>query len=154
MSKHESLKPNAHVSAGGVTFGNDLDYRHRGRPLPDGEPRSRPRDRIRAEGDGRATRLRLVFKASFDKANRTSLAGRRGIGLAAALPVFRRDPRVAGASVVTDVHEASQCAVVGEVVDILQIPAFLFRQTDLLIAAAQTGRVVKIRRVSSSHPGT
>jgi 2-dehydro-3-deoxyphosphooctonate aldolase (KDO 8-P synthase) len=95
-----------------------------------------------------ATRLGigLVYKTSFDKANRTSLAGKRGIGLDAALPVFAEIREKFGLPIVTDVHEAAQCAAVGEVVDILQIPAFLCRQTDLLIAAAKTGRVVKIKK--------
>ncbi|MCH9807490.1 MAG: 3-deoxy-8-phosphooctulonate synthase [Alphaproteobacteria bacterium] len=88
----------------------------------------------------------LVFKASFDKANRTSLSGKRGIGLDAALEVFAEIKDSLGLAVLTDVHEAGQCEAVGEVVDVLQIPAFLCRQTDLLIAAAQTGRVVKIKK--------
>lgn len=88
----------------------------------------------------------LVYKTSFDKANRTSLAGKRGAGLEAALPIFadlRRDLEV---PVLTDVHTEEQCAIVGEVVDILQIPAFLSRQTDLLIAAAGTGKVVNVKK--------
>lgn len=87
-----------------------------------------------------------VFKASFDKANRTSLSGRRGIGLAGALPVFDEVSRQFDVAVLTDVHTEEQCAEVGSVCDILQIPAFLCRQTDLLIAAAQTGRVVNIKK--------
>src|ERR1700754_4302304 len=88
----------------------------------------------------------LVYKTSFDKANRTSLTGKRGIGLAGALPVFGEIRESLGLPVVTDVHEAGQCARLAEVVDILQIPAFLCRQTDLLIAAAKTGRVVKVKK--------
>jgi 2-dehydro-3-deoxyphosphooctonate aldolase (KDO 8-P synthase) len=88
----------------------------------------------------------LVYKSSFDKANRTSLSGKRGIGLDAALPVFAEIRESLGLPVVTDVHEAGQCALVAPVVDVLQIPAFLCRQTDLLIAAAETGRVVKIKK--------
>ncbi|MGL4494448.1 MAG: 3-deoxy-8-phosphooctulonate synthase [Beijerinckiaceae bacterium] len=88
----------------------------------------------------------LVYKSSFDKANRTSLSGARGIGLKAALPVFAEIRETLGLPVVTDVHEASQCAAVAEAVDILQIPAFLCRQTDLLIAAAQTGRTVNVKK--------
>ncbi len=87
-----------------------------------------------------------VFKASFDKANRTSLSGRRGIGLAGALPVFDEISRQFDVPVLTDVHTEAQCAEVGSVCDILQIPAFLCRQTDLLIAAADTGRVVNIKK--------
>ncbi len=88
----------------------------------------------------------LVFKTSFDKANRTNLSGRRGAGLEAALPVFAEIRETLGLPVLTDVHEAGQCAVVSEAVDILQIPAFLCRQTDLLVAAAQTGRVVNVKK--------
>jgi 2-dehydro-3-deoxyphosphooctonate aldolase (KDO 8-P synthase) len=88
----------------------------------------------------------LVFKASFDKANRTSVRGERGMGLDAALPVFAEIRERTGLPVLTDVHEASQCARVAEVVDVLQIPAFLCRQTDLLVAAAKTGRVVNVKK--------
>lgn len=88
----------------------------------------------------------LVYKSSFDKANRTSLSGRRGIGLEAALPVFAEIRERFGLPIVTDVHEVAQCAAVAEVADVLQIPAFLCRQTDLLVAAAKTGRVVKIKK--------
>lgn len=90
--------------------------------------------------------LGLVYKSSFDKANRTSLTGKRGIGLDAALPVFAEIRETLGLPVVTDVHDVAQCAILAEVVDILQIPAFLCRQTDLLIAAAKTGRIVKIKK--------
>ncbi|MDP8249423.1 3-deoxy-8-phosphooctulonate synthase [Pseudochrobactrum saccharolyticum] len=88
----------------------------------------------------------LVYKSSFDKANRTSLKGQRGIGLEKALEVFSDLKKDFGFPVLTDVHTEEQCAVVGEVVDVLQIPAFLCRQTDLLIAAANTGRVVNIKK--------
>jgi 2-dehydro-3-deoxyphosphooctonate aldolase (KDO 8-P synthase) len=88
----------------------------------------------------------LVYKSSFDKANRTSGASARGIGIDAALPIFVEVKERYGLPVLTDVHEAGQCARVAEVVDILQIPAFLCRQTDLLVAAAQTGRVVNVKK--------
>ena len=90
--------------------------------------------------------LPLVYKSSFDKANRTSLTSQRGIGLDAALAVFAEVKEKFGLPVITDVHDAAQCAPVAEVVDILQIPAFLCRQTDLLIAAAATGRVVNVKK--------
>ncbi len=90
--------------------------------------------------------ISLVFKSSFDKANRTSKASPRGIGLTDALPIFAEIRESLGLPVVTDVHEASQCADVAKAVDVLQIPAFLCRQTDLLVAAAKTGRVVKIKK--------
>jgi 2-dehydro-3-deoxyphosphooctonate aldolase (KDO 8-P synthase) len=88
----------------------------------------------------------IVFKTSFDKANRTSAKGPRGMGLEAALPVFAEIRERTGLPVLTDVHEASQCAPVATVVDVLQIPAFLCRQTDLLVAAAKTGRVVNVKK--------
>jgi len=88
----------------------------------------------------------LVFKTSFDKANRTSGKAARGMGLAAALPVFAEIRETLGLPVLTDVHDAAQCAPVAEVVDVLQIPAFLCRQTDLLLAAAATGRAVNVKK--------
>ncbi|KAF1853545.1 hypothetical protein Lal_00046507 [Lupinus albus] len=88
----------------------------------------------------------LVFKASFDKANRTSGGAARGMGLEGALPVFAEIRETLGLPVLTDVHDAAQCAPVAEAVDILQIPAFLCRQTDLLLAAAATGRVVNVKK--------
>jgi 2-dehydro-3-deoxyphosphooctonate aldolase (KDO 8-P synthase) len=88
----------------------------------------------------------LVYKTSFDKANRTSALSARGIGLEAALKVFAEIRETLGLPVITDVHETGQCARVAEVVDALQIPAFLCRQTDLLIAAAQTGRAVNVKK--------
>jgi len=88
----------------------------------------------------------LVFKASFDKANRTSGGAARGMGLQAALPVFAEIRESLCLPVLTDVHDAAQCAPVAEAVDILQIPAFLCRQTDLLLAAAVTGRIVNVKK--------
>lgn len=90
--------------------------------------------------------LGLVYKSSFDKANRTSLKGRRGLGLEKSLAVFADIKKELGLPVLTDVHENAQCAEVASVIDILQIPAFLCRQTDLLIAAAKTGRVVNVKK--------
>ena len=88
----------------------------------------------------------LVYKSSFDKANRTSLGGKRGLGLEKSLAVFADIKKELGLPVLTDVHENGQCAEVASVIDILQIPAFLCRQTDLLIAAAKTGRVVNVKK--------
>lgn len=90
--------------------------------------------------------IATVYKSSFDKANRTSLSGGRGVGLREALPIFAEIRDTFGMPVVTDVHNAEQCAPVGEVVDILQIPAFLCRQTDLLVAAAKTGKTVNVKK--------
>ena len=88
----------------------------------------------------------LVYKTSFDKANRTSAKSARGLGLDGALSIFAELRQKLGVPVLTDVHDAQQCARVAEVVDVLQIPAFLCRQTDLLVAAAATGRVVNVKK--------
>jgi 2-dehydro-3-deoxyphosphooctonate aldolase (KDO 8-P synthase) len=88
----------------------------------------------------------LVYKTSFDKANRTSISSARGIGLEAALPIFQEIRETTGLPVLTDVHTAEQCAIAAQAVDVLQIPAFLCRQTDLLIAAAKTGKVVNVKK--------
>jgi 2-dehydro-3-deoxyphosphooctonate aldolase (KDO 8-P synthase) len=88
----------------------------------------------------------LVYKTSFDKANRTSASSNRGIGLEGALPIFADIRQTLGIPVLTDVHETQQCARVAEVVDVLQIPAFLCRQTDLIVAAAATGRVLNVKK--------
>lgn len=88
----------------------------------------------------------LIYKTSFDKANRTSLHGVRGIGLEDALPIFAEIREKWGCPIVTDVHEPSQCGIVAEVVDVLQIPAFLCRQTDLLIAAGKTGKALNVKK--------
>jgi 2-dehydro-3-deoxyphosphooctonate aldolase (KDO 8-P synthase) len=95
-----------------------------------------------------AARLKVgfVYKTSFDKANRTSGTSARGMGLEQALPIFAEVREKVGVPVLTDVHDAAQCARVAEVVDVLQIPAFLCRQTDLLIAAAKTGRTVNVKK--------
>ena len=88
----------------------------------------------------------LIYKTSFDKANRTSLKGKRGAGLDKSLPVFDKIRKDIDIPVLTDVHTTEQCAVVSEHVDVLQIPAFLCRQTDLLIAAAKTGKVINVKK--------
>jgi len=91
-------------------------------------------------------KIGLVYKSSFDKANRTSAASARGLGLAEALPIFAEIKESTGLPVTTDVHEAEHCAAVAEAVDVLQIPAFLCRQTDLLVAAAQAGKPVNVKK--------
>ncbi len=88
----------------------------------------------------------LIFKASFDKANRTSIGSQRGLGFKGTLPIFAEIREKYGLAIVTDVHEAAHCAPAAEVVDVLQIPAFLCRQTDLLVAAAKTGAAIKIKK--------
>lgn len=95
---------------------------------------------------GERLNIGIVFKTSFDKANRTSGDAARGVGLDAALPIFADIREKTGLPVTTDVHEAWQCARIAEVVDLLQIPAFLCRQTDLIVAAAKTGRPVNIKK--------
>ena len=88
----------------------------------------------------------LIYKSSFDKANRTSVDGHRGVGIAAALDIFSEIRSAVGCPVVTDVHEPGQCAVVANAVDVLQIPAYLCRQTDLLIAAGETGAAINVKK--------
>ena len=88
----------------------------------------------------------LVYKSSFDKANRTSLSGTRGVGMAKGLEILAEIREARGVPVLTDVHEIDQCAPAAEVVDVLQIPAFLCRQTDLLVAAARTGKAVNVKK--------
>jgi 2-dehydro-3-deoxyphosphooctonate aldolase (KDO 8-P synthase) len=90
--------------------------------------------------------LGLIYKSSFDKANRTSLSTGRGIGMAEGLPILAEVRETCGCPVLTDVHGPEQCAPVAEAVDVLQIPAFLCRQTDLLMAAAATGRAINVKK--------
>jgi 2-dehydro-3-deoxyphosphooctonate aldolase (KDO 8-P synthase) len=143
---NDSSKPNAAVTVGDVTFGNERPIAVFAGPCQM-ESRAHALETATAlkEIAGRLG-VGLVYKTSFDKANRTSLSGKRGIGLDGALAVFAEIRETLGLPVVTDVHEAGQCARVAEVVDVLQIPAFLCRQTDLLIAAAKTRRVVKVKK--------
>lgn len=146
MSESTSPKPNKSVTIGGVTFANDRPIALFAGPC---QMESRAHALEMASGlkeiCGRLG-IGLVYKSSFDKANRTSLKGKRGMGLDGALPVFAEIRESLGLPVVTDVHEAAQCARLAEVVDVLQIPAFLCRQTDLLVAAAKTGRAVKVKK--------
>ena len=88
----------------------------------------------------------LIYKTSFDKANRTSLKGKRGAGLEKSLPVFDKIKKETGLPVLTDVHTSEQCKIISNHVDVLQIPAFLCRQTDLLVAAAKTGKVINVKK--------
>ncbi len=146
MTDTDSLRPDAVVTVGNVSFANDRPISVFAGPCQM-ESRAHALEMASAlkEICGRLG-LGLVYKTSFDKANRTSLDGKRGVGLSAALEVFAEIRDSLGLPCVTDVHEPGQCAPVAEVVDVLQIPAFLCRQTDLLIAAAKTGRVVKIKK--------
>jgi 2-dehydro-3-deoxyphosphooctonate aldolase (KDO 8-P synthase) len=96
--------------------------------------------------------IALIYKTSFDKANRTSIGGERGLGLEASLPIFAEIRETTGLPILTDIHAPEQCSLVAEVVDILQIPAFMFRQTDLLVAAGKTGRVINIKKGQFAAP--
>lgn len=139
-------KPNPTVSVGPVRFGNDLPLALIAGPcaMEGREHALEVASALKEIAD--RLHVGLVYKTSFDKANRTSAAGPRGAGMKAALPVFAEVREKLGLPVLTDVHEAAQCVPVAEVVDVLQIPAFLCRQTDLLVAAAQTGRAVNVKK--------
>ena len=91
-------------------------------------------------------KINFIYKTSFDKANRTSINGKRGLGLEKSLPIFEKIRKEVGVPVLTDVHTAEQCSLVSNYVDVLQIPAFLCRQTDLLIAAAKTGKIINVKK--------
>jgi len=132
--------------AGAVTFGNALPLSIMAGPCAM-ESREHALEMAAALKEIAAgAGVGLVYKSSFDKANRTSLSGRRGIGMAQALEVFAEIKATLGLPIVTDIHEREQCAVAAEVVDLLQIPAFLCRQTDLLVAAAATGKPVNVKK--------
>ncbi len=139
-------EPNAVVTVGKVRFGNELPLALIAGPCQM-ESRDHALDMAEALQENCARLgIGLVYKTSFDKANRTSLKGKRGVGLKDALPIFANIRTELGLPILTDVHEAGQCAELAEVVDVLQIPAFLCRQTDLLVAAARTGRVVNVKK--------
>ncbi|MEO0384029.1 MAG: 3-deoxy-8-phosphooctulonate synthase [Pseudomonadota bacterium] len=140
------MQPNATVSIGDVSFSNSKPF-----SLICGPCAMESREHaFHMAGSLKEICERLgiglIFKSSYDKANRTSLSAGRGIGLETAMAVFEDIKKDIGLPVITDVHEPGQCAEVGAVVDVLQIPAFLCRQTDLLIAAANTGRVVNVKK--------
>jgi len=146
MNEAMKLAPSPAVAVGNAKFGNDLPLALMAGPcaleslshaLETAAALKEIADRL---GIG------LVYKSSFDKANRTSAGSARGLGLKEALPIFAEIRAVTGLPVVTDVHEPEQCAPVAEAVDVLQIPAFLCRQTDLLVAAAKTGKPVNVKK--------
>ncbi|MFO1157140.1 MAG: 3-deoxy-8-phosphooctulonate synthase, partial [Rhodospirillales bacterium] len=135
-----------HVSVDGLAIGNDLPLVIIAGPCVM-ESRSHALECAHALAEiARDHDVGLIYKSSFDKANRTSLEGVRGIGLDAALPIFAEVREQVGLPTITDVHDAEQCSRVAEVVDVLQIPAFLCRQTDLLVAAAKTGRAINVKK--------
>lgn len=135
-----------HVKIGNITVGNDLPF-----ALIAGPCQMESMDHA-MEMAGRLVEITqklgigLVYKTSFDKANRTSLSAARGLGLEGAIPVFERIRSEFDIPVLTDVHLPEHCAALGDAVDVLQIPAFLCRQTDLLLAAAATGKVVNVKK--------
>ncbi|MGB7257672.1 MAG: 3-deoxy-8-phosphooctulonate synthase [Pseudolabrys sp.] len=142
----KDLIPHAIVAVGDVQFGNALPLALIAGPCAL-ESRAHALEMAQAlkEIAARAG-IKLIYKTSFDKANRTSGSSARGIGLEQALPIFAEIKSKLGVPVLTDVHEAGQCARVASAVDVLQIPAFLCRQTDLLIAAAKTGKAVNVKK--------
>ncbi|MGE5516646.1 MAG: 3-deoxy-8-phosphooctulonate synthase [Bacteroidota bacterium] len=143
MVKHVAVGPDA---AAQVIFGNDLPLVLIAGPCQM-ESRAHALECATALKDMAAKAgIGLIYKSSFDKANRTSLSGKRGIGLDAALSIFAEIRDSLKLPVLTDVHTEDQCAVVAKVVDVLQIPAFLCRQTDLLVAAGRTGAVVNVKK--------
>nr|WP_321444487.1 3-deoxy-8-phosphooctulonate synthase [uncultured Cohaesibacter sp.] len=138
--------PNKVVSAGSVQFGNQLPLSVMAGPCQM-ESRDHALEMAAALKEiSDNLNIGMVYKSSFDKANRTSLSSARGIGLNRALPIFAEIRETYGLPVVTDIHEADQCLAVAEAVDILQIPAFLCRQTDLLVAAAKSGAVINVKK--------
>jgi 2-dehydro-3-deoxyphosphooctonate aldolase (KDO 8-P synthase) len=140
------MKPNPTVTIGSARFSNTLPLALIAGPCAL-ESRAHAFDMAAALKEITARlNIGFVYKTSFDKANRTSAASARGLGLDTALSIFAELREKLGVPVLTDVHEPEQCARVAEVVDILQIPAFLCRQTDLLIAAAKTGRAVNVKK--------
>ena len=141
-----AVEPNAVVKVGAVEIGNNKPLSIIAGPCQL-ESRSHAMEMSQALKEVAAKAgVGLVYKTSFDKANRTSANTARGIGLELALPIFSDIREEVGVPVLTDVHERDQCAPLAEAVDVLQIPAFLCRQTDLLVAAARTGRVVNVKK--------
>src|SRR5215204_7581238 len=146
MRQESSPAAGAMVEAGGVSFGNRLPLALIAGPCAM-ESRAHALEMAAALKEiAERLGIGLVYKSSFDKANRTSAGSARGIGMSEALPIFAEVKERYGLPVTTDVHEIEHCTAVAEVVDILQIPAFLCRQTDLLVAAARTGRVVNVKK--------
>jgi 2-dehydro-3-deoxyphosphooctonate aldolase (KDO 8-P synthase) len=141
-----TAKPNPVVTVGAAKFGNKLPLALIAGPCAL-ESRAHAFEMAGALRELTAKlKLGFVYKTSFDKANRTSASSARGMGLDKSLAIFAELRERLGVPVLTDVHEPDQCAAVAEVADVLQIPAFLCRQTDLLIAAAKTGRVVNVKK--------
>jgi 2-dehydro-3-deoxyphosphooctonate aldolase (KDO 8-P synthase) len=146
VNQRRSLQPNECVSIGRVSFAQAEAFALIAGPCVL-ESRAHALETAEAlKGIAAHLGIGLVYKSSFDKANRTSVASARGMGLAQALPIFAEIRESLGLPIITDVHEPEQCAAIAEAVDILQIPAFLCRQTDLLLAAAATGKPVNVKK--------
>jgi 2-dehydro-3-deoxyphosphooctonate aldolase (KDO 8-P synthase) len=142
---HEMVKQQ-HVSVGNVTFGNDLPFVLIAGPC---QIESLDHALMMAEKISEAAQtagVPVVYKSSFDKANRSSISTARGVGMGTGLDILAAVKERFGCPVITDVHTAEQCAPVAKVVDILQIPAFLCRQTDLLLAAGETGKAINVKK--------
>jgi 2-dehydro-3-deoxyphosphooctonate aldolase (KDO 8-P synthase) len=135
-----------HVTVGDITIGNDLPLVFIVGPNTL-ESRAHALETSAALAEiARKLKIGLIYKTSFDKANRSSLTGERGIGLAAGLPILAEVRETTGLPVLTDIHAPDQCGPVAEVVDVLQTPAFLCRQTDLLLAAGMTGKPINVKK--------
>ena len=135
-----------HITVGNITFGNDLPFVLIAGPC---QVENRDHTLFMAEkliAIAGKLEIPFIYKSSYDKANRTSIEGKRGMGLLKTLPIFEEIRRDLGVAVLTDVHTEEQCEIVAPYVDILQIPAFLCRQTDMLLAAAKTGKVINIKK--------
>lgn len=146
MTLPEQAPSPKHVSVGPVTFGNDLPFVLISGPC---QIESRDHALFSAEtlhGIAAKAGVPFIFKSSFDKANRTSVSGQRGVGLDAGLAILAEVKATLGCPVLTDVHDAGQVEAAAQAVDILQIPAFLCRQTDLLLAAGRTGAVINVKK--------
>jgi 2-dehydro-3-deoxyphosphooctonate aldolase (KDO 8-P synthase) len=146
MTKDENLPPIRHVQVGEFKIGNDLPLVLIAGPCAM-ESRMHALDMAGSLKDlTDKLGINLIYKSSFDKANRSSIRSNRGLGMEAALPIFQEIRDTLGLAVITDVHAPEQCAQLADSVDLLQIPAFLCRQTDLLVAAAQTGLPVNVKK--------
>ncbi len=136
-----------HIKVGkNITFGNDLPFVLIAGPC---QVESRDHTLMMAEALTKITTklgIPFIYKSSYDKANRTSIGGKRGMGLEKTMPIFDEIRRDMGLPILTDIHNEEQCAIVAQHADVLQIPAFLCRQTDLLVAAAKTGAVINVKK--------
>ena len=146
MVDKRSMTQIRHIKIGSITIGNDLPFVLIAGPC---QVESRDHALMMAEKLVKITNtlgIPFIYKSSYDKANRTSVSGKRGMGLIKTMPIFDEIRSTLGCPILTDVHTEEQCGVVAQHVDVLQIPAFLCRQTDMLLAAANTGKVINIKK--------